>query len=131
MKELFAPYKESLELKELGFNEPCLGRYQEDDNLIQYYTSPYIIDKNINRTNFFTLAPLYQQAFDWIRNTYRLHSTIDIGVKGFYYTYRYYYDSINNVYDIEPYTDKLIFFDTYEKARLACLKKLIEICKNN
>jgi len=29
MKELFAPYKESLELKELGFNEPCLGRYQE------------------------------------------------------------------------------------------------------
>ena len=54
---------------------------------------------------------LYQQAFRWFRDKYDLFISIMHYENGY---------SIND----------LRRFDTYEEAELACLKKLIEIVKN-
>lgn len=60
MNKEFVPYKESLELKELGFNEPCFSFY-ENGVFIFWYNS---VQENDLIQN--CIAPLYQQAFNWL-----------------------------------------------------------------
>lgn len=129
LEKEFVPYEQALELKELGFDEPCFGYYiNESKELI--LTS----EKDINylagtSSKTFILAPTFSQAFRWFREKYGLIHCIQMsGIK-----------SIS--YDIRKLTEhhyKTIEFDfcsldgsnTYEKAELACLRKLIEIVKN-
>ena len=68
MKKEFIPYEQASALKELGFDEPCLGWYASDGSLIKDYVT--------NKFNEFTVAPLYQQAFRWFREKYELSSWV-------------------------------------------------------
>ena len=91
MEKFFLPYEESLLLKELGFDVPCIGKYwtDEDDNLrwisvpeiafdipgqklyhgytmINYNTKFYESEGTIS-------APLYDQVIDWFFTQHGLH----------------------------------------------------------
>ncbi len=57
----FIPYEQSLELKELGFDEPCLDGYGIHGDLWMKRLSK---QSEVDGT---CLAPLYQQAFRWFR----------------------------------------------------------------
>jgi hypothetical protein len=61
MKEQFVTYEIALALKELGFySEDCFGYFSSiDNNLIMLH----------NRWNIGVLAPLWQQAIDWLRKS--------------------------------------------------------------
>ena len=128
MNKEFVPYEIALALKELGFNETCFGYWNRDTylpkltfNLVKPFAHEWCVP-----------APLYSQAFRFFREKYRLHQEISIGVRGFYYTYRNFYDSSGvHLFDVHPFTGQLMYFETYETAELACLIKLIEIVKNN
>ena len=125
MKKEFIPYKYALELKELGFDEQCIAYYvNNQDKLIFDITGV----NNFTRTNYGSVlgkhcqaAPLWQQAFNWFREKYNLHYIIykNINIDG--------YDFCRVTTD--GITNKNTY--SYEEARLECLKKLIEICKNN
>ena len=120
MEKEFVPYKQSLELKELGFDEPCFGFYNNADGNVWI---KHTIDESIK--NIYTgdfEAPLYQQAFRWFREKYNLHSYI-VDSK----SYKWYF----NIDDmtIDDVISEVLYFKTYEEAELACLKKLIEIVK--
>jgi hypothetical protein len=52
LEKEFVPYQESLELKELGFDEPCLMYYDYSCTLVESGV-------------YECKAPLYQQAFRW------------------------------------------------------------------
>jgi hypothetical protein len=64
----FVPYQQSLDMKELGFDEPCLFAYNQDDEN-KLMTAPQLSSYQINtgknsdvgKINKVT-APLYQQA---------------------------------------------------------------------
>ena len=108
LKILFVPYEQALELKELGFNEPCLGYWNID---------PYLPKPTLNMVRPFdhewcVPAPLYQQAFRWFREKYNMHYFIDVS-DGIWFFDRWSFDG----------------YKTYEEAELACLEKLIEISK--
>ena len=128
MEKEFIPYEQALELKELGFDEPCFAVYidktliMEDDWL--YSTNQ---DTFIESSNF--TAPLYQQAFRWFREKYDLFGCIDLQVC----TLSHWFIRIDKI-EINDYLyhseDNDMRFNTYEEAELACLKKLIEIVKN-
>jgi len=115
LKKLFVPYEPSLDLKELGFNEPCFGYYRYEELLIQGQS------KNSDH-GFSISAPTYSQAFRFFREKYDLFGVVE--GKGYDYK-RYYVYSINGKW--HPSRPGL---DTYEEAELACLIKLIEIIKN-
>jgi len=106
MNKEFIPYEQALELKELGFDEPCFGCYDE-----KYYT-------NSKEDTWNCSAPLYQQAFRWFREKYGLHNYVYKNVAGAdfwgYYTWK---------------TGGTSPYNSYEEAELACLEKLIEIVK--
>lgn len=68
MKNLFVPYNIALALKELGFNEPCLGEYLLGD-FFMLYTQGQGLSRDC-------LAPLYQQVVDFLREKYEIHISI-------------------------------------------------------
>ncbi len=120
MNKEFIPYEQALELKELGFDEPCMAFYELNNREVmvvgvsQRYNDPSLL----TITDF--CAPLYQQAFRWFREKYGLDYEITYaGKKGEYHAFvdEYIYGNNGN--------SPSIF--SYEEAELACLKKLITI----
>ena len=153
MEKEFVPYTEALELKQLGFDEPCFGYYvdgelrginlgmEELGGVEPYYQrfgfhtlSNHDID-NLNK--IVVTAPTYSQAFRWFREKF-----------GFYYTIwpEFYKNGINFNWQIRWYLPKDKWtkyvisdgtmqygdngeYPSQEDAQLACLNKLIEIVK--
>ena len=115
-KKDFVPHEPSLELKELGFDEPCFGYWKMSDWLIEEKT----------RTDGYThadqlcSAPIFSQAFRWFREEHGLSSWIYNSD-----TNKYFYTILQNGRIVKA-TESSI---AYEEAELACLKKLIEIVK--
>jgi hypothetical protein len=112
MKNEFIPYQQALELKELGFGEPCLGKFYYNHLEIggNWCNDDFKEDPDI-----FISAPLYQQVFRWFREKYGVHmlpEKFDV-----------------NKWWIEWGEWESPVFETYEEAELECLYKLIEIAK--
>ena len=133
MEAEFIPYEQALALKELGFDEPCFKAYTEEYkgviNFSNTHTNTSV--KNTLPTKPFT-APLYQQAFRWFREKYSLFGHV-LAIKERNYEWRI--QNIKYLQDRRHFTLADIgggqIDNTYEEAELECLKKLIEICKNN
>ena len=130
----FVPYSPSNDLKELGFDKPCFAKYfQQDGN------TPFIqigeteieeAESSGGDVTFECDAPLYQQAFRWFREEYSLYSHVRESY-AFDNTLEF-VTQINGSYVNHGIEDKPINrFETYEEAELECLKKLIEIVKEN
>jgi hypothetical protein len=121
MNKEFIPYEQALDLKELGFNEPCFG-YYSNGNLV------YGNHTNNMMQRFRYSAPTFSQAFRWFRGKYNLFGCIDLHVS----TPLHWFIRIDKI-DINDYLyhseDGNIQYSTYEEAELACLLKLIEIVK--
>ena len=120
MKNEFVPCEEALALKELGFDEECFGFFNLTINKKVMLNNNSYGGFGLTQEHI-VLAPLYQQAFRWFREKHNLgHMINGIGHESF----------IMNTGGMqcifEPFD-----FNTYEEAQLACLKKLIEIVKQN
>jgi len=82
MKEQFCNYEISLKLKELGFNEPCLGIYDftkevyTDSKTEHFYSQEKVQYIFGNEKNLVILAPLWQQAIDWFREAWNIQIEI-------------------------------------------------------
>jgi hypothetical protein len=119
MEKEFIPYEQSLALKELGFDRPCLGYFDP------LYKQLVVWEKeSTNSYSNWVSAPLYQQAFRWFREKYSYHHSIYYH-KSSKFECRISDESDNNL------SDKLFgnIYLTYEEAELECLKKLISIVK--
>jgi len=132
LETLFCTYDQALALKELGYDEPCFGRFMKESNdLLIAHTEKYFMS-GTDRKEFFTLAPLKSQVFKWFREEHGIWVTFE-------------YDDCDCVeanvcwyvgkcfrYGIGPLflTDELNDFETYEEAEEACIDKLIELIKN-
>ena len=124
MKQEFIPYEQALEIKELGFDEPCFGFYDESlyfpNNENQYGT---FCNQKLDTSS--CSAPLYQQAFRWFRKNHNLKSWVEEHTKDTF------------IYEIRPHKSSdyavgdIYVYKTYEETELACLKKLIEIVKQH
>ena len=126
MKKEFIPYEQALALKELGFDEPCFKGYTEEYKTLISFSNTHTntsVEKTLPTKPL--TAPLYQQAFRWFREKYKLYCCIErveyinSDEKGFQWSI---FEKCSNVGEE---------LKTYEEAELECLKKLIEICKNN
>ncbi len=128
MKNEFVPYYIALAMKGLGFNEPCSAFYKLGDFEIYYDTilqSKKVKFRNNSELNFYgdlkekISAPLYPQAFRWFEENYDDAITVRT------------YKMSNGVrwydYSVNEFGGRC---KDREEAELACLRKLIEIVKN-
>ena len=131
MKKEFVPYEESLELRELGFDEPCFGYYDIKNNNLKLFSNE-LVDASCNSDLKYDdfkhcTAPLYQQAFRWFREKHQLEGEVHCirfnskRLKGYQYAITF-----KNYQSFEQLGD----YYAYEEAELECLKKLIKIVKN-
>ena len=118
----FVPYQIALDMKSIGFDEPCFNYYGKNNKLPHQLDCMFGYRAHFNKN--FCLAPLYQQAFRWFREKHGLISYIhplalldDDGLWCYEIT-----DFSNN-------WDESSNIHSHEEAQLECLKKLIEICK--
>ena len=117
MENEFIPYPLALRLKAIGFDEPCLA-YFDAEKLFKF---PGTTMCNRNFLDLLTVtAPLYQQAFRWMREKHGVYSSI------FFEDDTKYYYQFN---DIDGIVTLNTGHKTYEEAEQACLDKLIVICK--
>ena len=140
----FVPYNEALELKQLGFDEPCIKYW---DGIGEYFDQKDWF--NWNQSENFISIPLYQQVFRFFREKYNLVHEISWSKSKSGVSFDYdifslvlptddelgdeddvYIDRPMETYDsLAGKTFKDMEFDSYEEAELACINKLIKICK--
>jgi hypothetical protein len=116
MTKEFVPYELALELKQLGFDEPCFAIYYNPSKELFIGGTINPFTKEIR-----TLAPTYSQAFRWFREKHEVVGIVKFGTNEFTF----------NIYNSDGIglltKESLAFNGTYEEAERACLEKLIEI----
>ena len=122
----FVPYKIALALKELGFNHLCFGWYNYE--LLNLFGEDNLLDGYAGEENR-PLAPTFSQAFRFFREKYKLHSCIVLPINKIDYAYEIKNISENIRQDFLSEMQSGIIYSSYEKAELACIRKLIEIAK--
>ena len=115
LNSLFVPYEQSYELYKLGFDDPCFKFYNQDNELELFGSdideedkinsllpdiNDYLMEGDRNNYDFCT-APLFSQAFQWIRDNHKLFGG--------------------------SYSDFLSRFKTYQEAEFDCLKKMLQM----
>jgi hypothetical protein len=116
MDKEFVPYDIAVALKELGFDEECLDLYWHST---KHWRKGTLVSSNIaeHTKELCIKAPLYQQAFRWFREKYKLNHVVE-------FKYSEYYGYILD-------SDFCGWYKSYEEAQEVCLRKLIEIVKEN
>lgn len=125
MEKVFVSYEIALELKELGFNEPCFG-YYDCERDFQFLP---------NKSKFLECefaAPTFSQVFTLFREKYQLPSWIytSDNIKFYYSILKNKRFMVSDYYVVTKTKAPAKPYETYEEAQLACLLKLIEILKN-
>ncbi len=76
MKKLFAPYEIAKQLKEKGFDEPCIAHHvleQPNNNYVFQMGMYFYREVKPN----YILAPLYQQVCDWFETEHKILISIE------------------------------------------------------
>jgi hypothetical protein len=120
MEREFLPYELAFELKQLGFNHPCICIYsspniKELKNVMQIYkNSELSLETSCT-------AHMYQQAFRFFREKYKIRFFIQSGMSDLGEFFKI----------IFPDGESRSFsYATYELAEIECLNTLIEIVKS-
>ena len=119
MEKEFVPYEIALRIKELGYNERNIYHYA--NGILQEGITYNSDDEHRDYESI--SAPLYQQAFKWFREEYRLDG------KPEYFLNDWYCFIINDMKGKDNSRRLFTEFPSYEEAELECLKNLIEIVK--
>lgn len=124
MNKQFTTYEIALKLKELGFNEPCLGFFaltdENGNSIFQLSKNPHYDTSDDGVTS----CPLWQQIIDWFRDAHNLE--VGVGYCFFATKNKKKYQTIiisNNYlsYDCSG------SYDTYQEARESAILKAIEL----
>jgi hypothetical protein len=120
MQEHFVNYNQALSLKELGFDEPCLGGWDKPGDWWWHPDSDITVD-----------GPLKSQVFKWFREKHGIWVTFEYDDCDCVEANVCWYVGKCFTYGIGPLflTNELNDFKTYEEAESACIDKLIEIIK--
>lgn len=138
MEKEFIPYEQALALKELGFDEECFSYVKhlgydsskEKVRVLSEVSRSQIEDMGLPLLKI----PTFSQAFRFFREKYNIVHTVYSNASGYIWELHYNQErGGTHICDSGESGDCEMsgMFTVYEKAELECLKKLIEICKNN
>jgi hypothetical protein len=80
IENYFLPKDLCVELKSLGFDQNCL-MYWDNKGDLKPHNPPYYYKNGV-----FISSPIYEQVFEWIKNTFNLHITTGTDNEGSFYT---------------------------------------------
>ena len=130
MENLFVSYEQALQLKELGFNEPCLKVGNPNGHILWKFMDVLDVEGvdigDIIKEKFddrFVEIPLKQQVLRWFREKYNIIGLIEGGF------------DMTNIFTYciwEGFKDKIYddYYGTYEEAEDVLINLLIDKVKN-
>lgn len=122
MEEQFVTFPIAEKLKELGFDEPCLG-------VFGLYSKELLISEAskglCNADHELILAPLWQQVLQWLREKHNVYFHIDY--KPAFEKYAIHFQSPK----IESPSFIRQSFDTYEEALKTGILEALKLIKTN
>jgi hypothetical protein len=126
MNKEFLPYEQALALKELGFDEPCIGWYVSEEYGLEIGA---VIKSDLLRDAI--LAPLYQQAFRWFLEKYSMFAETTLWGDGIGYASsikEIRQENFKEVYNLGSATPNR-GLPNWDKnlEDLACLKRIIQM----
>jgi len=125
MEKEFAPYQPSLDMKGLGFDEPCFGSYVKLTETQNTFFMNDVVSEIDRETplheSLITKAPTFSQAYRWFREKYQMMFCYEPCLKkDLTYIFFIYIEATGEkIFVVESKYD--------EEVELACLIKLIEI----
>jgi hypothetical protein len=127
MNKEFIPYQQAKELKELGFDEECLGWYPKDTAALSLH-GVFIGKPSSGSYKLLVYAPTFSQAFHWLLDKHHLYGVV-IPTVTMDWTFKT-MTVAQGMVEVPPYNHvDACDYSSREEAELACLKKLIEIVK--
>ena len=125
MTKEFVSYEQAVALKELGFDEICMGYF--DVRLEHQIGNFNFTEIKGYHESVAALSPLKQQVFRWFREK-KLHNTFPSIIQTRNWA------SLYRILEWHPGNDSTSistsdYYDTYEEAEDACIDKLIELTK--
>lgn len=146
MEDNFIPYEISQELKDyLEFDELCIAYYDDKGKLwrcrgIDIWAS--IKNSSLKEDSKIVCAPLFPQAFQFFRDKFQLFHEIQVDCTTypkFCFEIREFVGNPKDLTEMEWGWNKIEndfnegtvwgLYRHYREAELACLRKLIQICK--
>ena len=124
----FCSPKQSLELRNMGFDDPCFAFYRDSVNRLSVLLHKQPGAWQNSKTGSDYCAPLRQQVFKWFRENHNLDSEIYLNHESGSKFYHYLILSLDkNLIDWK--SKNVIKFKTHEEAQSACIDNLIQILK--
>lgn len=132
MEEQFIPFELAVKLKELGFKEKCIAKYNNESKIL-YILHPHesfyeftevsefndFLSDEVNNT--ITIVPLWQQAFDWCFNQIKNNS--NLSNRNYWLIQKHeFFEVVSN---LSHSSEESLMHGTKED----CLIKLIELCQ--
>lgn len=124
MNNQFVTYEIALKMKELGFDEECLGNYGEKSKDLFIFP-----DSQLKRLTI--KAPLWQQAIDWLREKYNQVICIYASGSGYNFEIHDNYEHGGTSRYDSGFTGPNDggCWDKYEEVREAAILKALELCE--
>jgi hypothetical protein len=124
MNKEFIPYEQALDLKQLGFDEAISTYYSFPDIEWSYVMDGHgkVSFRRNSQFGYAVSAPTFSQAFRWFREKYEYEVSIHKLIEEDGYMASIRWERVEDIFD-------QVEGNTYPEAELACLIKLIEICK--
>jgi len=123
MENKFVLSQHALKLKNLGFYEPCFGRFCRLNDDVWFLEDDEYLSWNQRDINGIISAPTWSDVFDWFREKHRYDSWITKENNDYSFEIR--------PHKLEHYEPGVLYsYKTYEDARLACLEILLKIGEN-
>jgi len=126
----FCSYEIALKLKELGFEERCLGLVCDDGSIIIHQANKH--DQFYNQT---CLAPLWQQVIDWFREKHKYSVSIHVDENNstpsdikYWYCIDSFFEVPNNKI-VREGIEEVDNFSSFEEAREQAILKAIKLIK--
>jgi hypothetical protein len=116
----FVPYQQSLDMKEIGFDEPCFGYYNGQGNYIGEEGKMNSYCNKLGMHGAYCTAPTYSQAFRFFREKYKIRFIIQSSMSDLGEFFKVIFPNGEQ---------RGVSYNTYEEAELECLVKLIDIVK--
>ena len=115
----FTSYQQALKLKELGFDEPCFGRWWFNAGIHKLNEEELEIIKSyyFGLPEYYILAPTFSQAFRFFRDK-GYDTKIEKESEGLYFAF--YWTGVAWI---------IVGNGSYREAEMACLNKLITLIK--
>lgn len=127
MNKNFLSFELSKKLKELGFNELCFGKFIKKGKF-QMSTLGGGFNYNDGAYGNITSAPLFSQAFDFLKQKFNISGSTSITSSGKYCFHIYVYKGITG-WEMFPGFNYGI--DSEFEAKSECIKDIIKIINGN